>query len=493
MSNDGNFDDFFDDHKLSASPALSTSPNSFGGGGRGAVRKKKGKPRGKNTNSNNNANDKGGGHSPPQHHYNNQHHSRSRESSPKRQHHGGGGPGSRGGSRSRENSPNRRHPNRGGNQYYNQNRNDLHHHYNPKKDGPPDITVVVNRVDLYDSAAHIHAVAVDGPSQPAPPYPVAPYDYEHDRSVTKISDRNFSNALVAIQRVPYAVKYVPCEDLQAEQKTVPLPPPPPGVVVAPVESSPPPPGLDRLGAAVAAMDLANANGEAANNSNGNQDATQPVHAIESVVDNDTPNPYDKSIDKYWAQRRRLFTKFDQGIQLDSEGWYSVTPEIIADHVAHRVGDLALKAQQIQQNQGNGNTNAPTGWVVLDSFCGCGGNGIAFSKLPAEQVSLVVCVDTDRKKLRMAAHNASLYQIPTTQIVFVECNSIFILKHCYRDGMFILDQPELMMEAGSAPMQMPNPVPTEVYKGYHIGGINMLPRRIDCVFMDPPWGGKHHCE
>ncbi|CAB9530132.1 Trimethylguanosine synthase [Seminavis robusta] len=318
------------------------------------------------------------------------------------------------------------------NKHHNANSNDLHHHYNPKKDGPPDITVVVNRVDLYDSAAHIVAVAVDGPNQhPAPPYPVQPFNFDKNRHAKSINKRKFADCLVAIQRVPYSVKYVPCEDLLATHETVPLPP--------------------------------------------RAHSPLPPHG-ESVVDNTTPNPYDKSIDKYWAQRRRLFAKFDQGIQLDSEGWYSVTPEIIADHVAHRVGDLAASS------------STTGGWVVLDAFCGCGGNGIAFSKVPADRISLVICVDTDRNKLRMAAHNAALYHIPPSQIVFVECNSIFILKHCYRNGEFILDQPDLLIQAGATPPQLPSPVHTEVYEGYHIGGINMLPRRIDVVFMDPPWGG-----
>jgi 16S rRNA G966 N2-methylase RsmD len=332
---------------------------------------------------------------------------------------------------SRSNSPRRSRSPRGNykNKHHNANSNDLHHHYNPKKDGPPDITVVVNRVDLYDSAAHIVAVAVDGPHQHhlAPPYPVTPFSFDDNPAhVTKLNNRKFADCLVAIQRVPYSVKYVPCEELLATHQTVPLP--------ERAQSTPP-------------------------------------------VDNSIPNPFDRSIDKYWAQRRRLFTKFDQGIQMDSEGWFSVTPEIIADHVAHRVRDLHVA------------TAAPQGWVVLDAFCGCGGNGIAFSKIPADRIALVVCVDTDRKKLRMAAHNASLYNIPPDQIVFVECNSIFILKHCYRNGQFILDQPDLLIEAGAAPPRLPSPVPTEVYEGYHIGGINMLPRRIDVVFMDPPWGGK----
>jgi hypothetical protein len=37
--------------------------------------------------------------------------------------------------------------------------------------------------------------------------------------------------------------------------------------------------------------------------------------------------------------------------------------------------------------------------------------------------------------------------------------------------------------------MPSPSISELYVGYHqIGGLDMLPRRINAVFMDPPWGG-----
>jgi trimethylguanosine synthase len=53
------------------------------------------------------------------------------------------------------------------------------------------------------------------------------------------------------------------------------------------------------------------------------------------------NPFDSEevADKYWAQRRRLFTKFDDGIQLDKESWYSVTPEVIANHIAKRTSQI----------------------------------------------------------------------------------------------------------------------------------------------------------
>ncbi|XP_046497695.1 trimethylguanosine synthase isoform X2 [Equus quagga] len=64
--------------------------------------------------------------------------------------------------------------------------------------------------------------------------------------------------------------------------------------------------------------------------------------------------------KYWAQRYRLFSRFDDGIKLDREGWFSVTPEKIAEHIAGRVNQ-SFKCD-----------------TVVDAFCGVGGNTIQFA-------------------------------------------------------------------------------------------------------------------
>ena len=56
--------------------------------------------------------------------------------------------------------------------------------------------------------------------------------------------------------------------------------------------------------------------------------------------------------KYWAQRRRLFKKFDEGIQLDPEGWYSVTPEAVADHVASRFADASGQLMAVHNTNNN---------------------------------------------------------------------------------------------------------------------------------------------
>ena len=50
-----------------------------------------------------------------------------------------------------------------------------------------------------------------------------------------------------------------------------------------------------------------------------------------------PDSMDPRLEKYWLQRYSLFSRFDEGIQVDDQGWYSVTPEVIAAHHAERAG------------------------------------------------------------------------------------------------------------------------------------------------------------
>jgi len=229
---------------------------------------------------------------------------------------------------------------------------------------------------------------------------------------------------------------------------------------------------------------------------------------DDVMDHSVPNPHPSSVvhDKYWVQRRRLFSRFDQGIELDSEGWFSVTPEKIADHVAGRVGSLGVELMRQRREMDfemglYGWNSESRGIVVLDAFCGCGGNAIAFGKLPPSMVSLVVCVDVDRSKLRKAAHNASLYGIPTDKVVFVECSTLHIMGKCYRNGELVMQQGIEEDRGGCPPSSnflkrlVPGGgndsrkvTPEERHAGYRIGGTELLPPYIDAVFMDPPWGG-----
>ena len=60
----------------------------------------------------------------------------------------------------------------------------------------------------------------------------------------------------------------------------------------------------------------------------------------------------------FSQRRRYFSLYSvpPGCLLDEEGWYSVTPELVANQIAERC-------------------RCDT---ILDAFCGVGGNSIAFA-------------------------------------------------------------------------------------------------------------------
>ncbi|KAK9130350.1 hypothetical protein Sjap_010837 [Stephania japonica] len=62
--------------------------------------------------------------------------------------------------------------------------------------------------------------------------------------------------------------------------------------------------------------------------------------------------------KYWLQRYSLFSLYNKGIQMDEDGWFSVTPEAIAIRQARRCA----------------------GKIVIDGFTGVGGNGIQFARM-----------------------------------------------------------------------------------------------------------------
>ncbi|XP_026809384.1 trimethylguanosine synthase-like isoform X2 [Rhopalosiphum maidis] len=88
--------------------------------------------------------------------------------------------------------------------------------------------------------------------------------------------------------------------------------------------------------------------------------------------------------KYWKKRYMLFSKFEKGIKLDEESWYSVTPEIISVHIADRCSCH----------------------LIVDPFCGAGSNIIQFAKT----CELVIAIDIDPKKIEIARYNAELYGV-----------------------------------------------------------------------------------
>ncbi|KIK69900.1 hypothetical protein GYMLUDRAFT_90886 [Collybiopsis luxurians FD-317 M1] len=134
--------------------------------------------------------------------------------------------------------------------------------------------------------------------------------------------------------------------------------------------------------------------------------------------------------KYYAQRERLFSLYSSppGCLLDEEGWFSCTPERIADQIAERC-------------------RCDT---ILDAFCGVGGNAIAFAKT----CQRVIALDTSPVRLALARHNAQIYGVAQ----HIE----FILADYISFAETYLSSPKISAS-----------------------------RKIDVVFLSPPWGGPSY--
>ncbi|QRW08137.1 SAM-dependent methyltransferase [Ceratobasidium sp. AG-Ba] len=131
--------------------------------------------------------------------------------------------------------------------------------------------------------------------------------------------------------------------------------------------------------------------------------------------------------KYFYQRHRYFSLYDEGCLLDEEGWYSVTPEKIANQIAERC-------------------RCDT---VIDAFCGVGGNSIAF----AQTCERVIALDISPVRLAIAKHNATIYGV-ADRIEFILCDYVSFAK-----------------SFSSLPKSQQRP--------------------IDVVFLSPPWGGPSY--
>lgn len=117
--------------------------------------------------------------------------------------------------------------------------------------------------------------------------------------------------------------------------------------------------------------------------------------------------------KYWAQRYRLFSRFDDGIKLDREGWFSVTPEKIAEHIAGRVSQ-SFKCD-----------------IIVDAFCGVGGNTIQF----ALTGKTVIAIDIDPVKIDLARNNAEVYGV-ADKIEFICGDFLLLASHLKADVVFL---------------------------------------------------------
>ncbi|XP_020206108.1 uncharacterized protein LOC109791250 isoform X2 [Cajanus cajan] len=124
---------------------------------------------------------------------------------------------------------------------------------------------------------------------------------------------------------------------------------------------------------------------------------------------EVPEVYSATIGKYWCQRYTLFSRYDDGVKMDEEGWFSVTPEAIAQYQAIRCA---------------------TG-VIIDGFTGVGGNAIQF----AQKCRHVIGIDIDPLKIEYARHNAGIYEVDD-QIDFIVGDFFLLAPKLKADTVFL---------------------------------------------------------
>lgn len=151
-----------------------------------------------------------------------------------------------------------------------------------------------------------------------------------------------------------------------------------------------------------------------------------------------------AIKKFWWRRYDLFSKFDGGVYMSEELWFSVTPEPIAKYIADLFYHLI-----------------PDATSCLDICCGGGGNTIQF----AQYFANVGAIDNNKTSLYCTEHNVAIYGV--------------------QDNVWTLqaDWNEISSTDSDLSVNV-NWIPQELQKSH-------ANKTFDFIFSSPPWGGTFY--
>lgn len=164
------------------------------------------------------------------------------------------------------------------------------------------------------------------------------------------------------------------------------------------------------------------------------------------------------IQKYWKSRHKIFSFYNDGVQMTDDAWFGVTPEPIAYQIAM---DMPYP-KSIERP------------VVIDIFAGAGGNSIQFAL--SGRWHHVIGIERDRDTLVCAKNNAQIAGVPDNAITWIlgDCFDILarlkngepLVRHeLDDDGYNIHDDAEMSDES-----------------------TFVLDPESTVVFASPPWGG-----
>ncbi|RSL80541.1 hypothetical protein CEP51_006507 [Fusarium floridanum] len=183
-------------------------------------------------------------------------------------------------------------------------------------------------------------------------------------------------------------------------------------------------------------------------------------------------PWD--IQKYFAQRYSIFSLYDYGVYMTDDAWFGVTPEPVANQVAHDMYGTDKKKH-----------------ILIDVFAGAGGNTIAFTL--SERWSRIISIERDPSTLACAQNNSKVYGIEPGIITWVLGDSFEFLDKLFNrpeelhpDLRVNLDETVLF---ASPPWGGPGYRTDEVFnlydmQPYNLGDLHNAYKRLDHALFLP---------
>lgn len=198
----------------------------------------------------------------------------------------------------------------------------------------------------------------------------------------------------------------------------------------------------------------------------NEYDTQDLNTIYSEK-----NQFKGLMAKYWPQRFTYFSRYNDGVMMTKELWFSVTPESISKFTA-RLIKLALSDKQ-----------GPL--YVMDAFAGAGGN-VTFL---LESFDVVFAVDINYIHLQCTQNNAMLYH---SKEIIAQKLKLFPVNWIYADDTLAEDFIDEQFENNNESSDIVDRIYAK--KADSMESLQVLRGiKLDCIFGSPPWGGPEYTQ
>lgn len=173
--------------------------------------------------------------------------------------------------------------------------------------------------------------------------------------------------------------------------------------------------------------------------------------------------------KYWNQRYDIFKRFDGGVLLTKELWFSVTPESISKFTSK------LMKHAFKDKSG------PI--YVMDAFAGGGGNVIQF----ISDFDVVFAADLNLRHLHCTKKNSEVY---FSEAIVSKKLKLLPLNWVYADDSI----PDTFVDEKFEETGNGSKKDERIYanKEDSLESLAVLKDiKFDCIFGSPPWGGPEY--